>query len=407
VTATPSRRSFLRGAVGAGIAGVAVGAGGGAGIASAFGSTATAQPAAAVPFHGARQAGVTTPPQVRAATLALDVEVTKRADFVELLHTITTKARFLTAGGTPADPGISAPPEDSGVLGPIVPPDHLTVTLGVGASLFDPRFGLAARKPAGLTQMPTFPDDHLDAAQCHGDLSLQVCADNTDAVGHAVREIARATRGAVSVKWRVDGFKSPPRPSGTPRNLLGFKDGTSNLEASDDALMNRMVWLNEATWASGGTFQVIRTIRMLIEFWDRIGISEQENLIGRRRDSGAPMDGNVETDKPNFAADSLGAATPLTSHIRLANPRSAATDASRILRRPYNYDRGMDPVGDLDMGLLFISYQASIQRQFEAVQHRLAGEPLVDYIQPTGGGYFFVLPGVRNASDFLGSSLVG
>jgi deferrochelatase/peroxidase EfeB len=400
------RRNFLKKALGAsvGAAGIAATAG----ITSAF----VAQPAAAadapaaVPFHGTHQAGVTTAPQLRAATLSLDVEVTSRNELVELLRTITSRARFLTEGGTPPDPGISAPPTDSGVLGPVVPPDRLSVTLGVGASLFDQRFGLAARKPSGLTTMPTFDDDHLVASQCHGDLSLQVCAENVDTVGHAVRDIARATRGAVSVKWRVDGFKSPPRPAGTPRNLLGFKDGTSNLDAADGALMDKMVWVPGTTWEAGGSYQVIRTIRMLVEFWDRIGITEQENLIGRRRDTGAPMDGNAELDKPNFAADPLGAATPLTSHIRLANPRKPQTDASRILRRPYNYDRGMDPVGDLDMGLLFISYQASLQQQFEAVQKRLAGEPLVDYIQPTGGGYFLVLPGVRDTNDFLGRSLL-
>jgi deferrochelatase/peroxidase EfeB len=200
----------------------------------------------------------------------------------------------------------------------------------------------------------------------------------------------------MQVRWRVDGFTSPPRPAGTPRNLMGFRDGTSNLTPVDGS----RIWTPD-----GGTYQVVRSIRMLVEFWDRIGITEQENLIGRRRDSGAPMDGNQETDTPNFAADPVGAATPLTSHIRLANPRNATSEAGRILRRPYNYDRGMDPVGDLDQGLLFISYQASIQNQFEAIQHRLAGEPLVDYIQPNGGGYFLVPPGVRDASDFFGSAL--
>ena len=398
---TTDRRSFLRGALGAGAVGVAAGAG----ITAAIGGradAATSTPSQVVEFHGVHQAGISTAPQqVRAAVLSLDVQAPNRAALIDLLQTITAKARFLTTGGAPDDPGISAPPTDSGVLGPVVPADRLTVTLGVGASLFDGRFGLASRLPDGLTAMPTFEDDHLEPGLCHGDLSLQICAENSDTVGHAVREIARATRGAVSVKWRVDGFQSPPRPSGTPRNLLGFKDGTSNLHATDDQDMNQRVWL-----PNGGTFQVIRQIRMLIEFWDRIGITEQENLIGRRRDSGAPMDGNHEMDTPDFASDPTGEATPLTSHMRLANPRTAASDASRIFRRPYNYDRGMDEVGDLDMGLLFISYQTSIQRQFEAVQKRLAGEPLVDYIQPRGGGYFFVLPGVRNANDFLGNSLL-
>ncbi len=407
------RRTFLRGALGAGAAGAAVGIGAGAAIASALAVTpAAAAPTSddvAVPFHGPHQAGVTTPGQRYATVLACDVLVPDRGALADLMRTLTAKARFLTGGGIPADPGITGPPTDSGVLGPAVPADLLTVTVGVGASLFDGRYGLAARKPVGLTPMRTFVNDHLDPAASHGDLSVQVCAENKDTVVHAVRELTRATRGAIGVRWRVDGFRSPPRPAGTPRNLMGFRDGTSNLEATDTAAMDQRVWVPAGTdqpWAAGGSYQVVRRIRMLVEFWDRIGITEQEQLIGRRRDSGAPMDGNVETDVPDYAADPIGEATPLTSHIRRANPRTPSTDPSRILRRPYNYDQGMYPVGNLDQGLLFVCYQADIAAQFETVQLRLADEPLVDYIQPTGGGYFLVLPGVRDAGDYLGSSLL-
>jgi deferrochelatase/peroxidase EfeB len=408
------RRSFLRGALGAGVAGVA-GAAAGAGITAAVTGTPAAaadtgmSPTTAVPFHGVRQAGITTPLQLHASVLSLDVEVTDRAGLEDLLRTLTERARFLARGGTPPDPGIAAPPTDSGVLGPVVVPDNLSITVGVGASLFDSRFGLAGKRPAELTAMPTFPDDHLDPDLTHGDLSLQVCAENRDTVGHAVRDIAKYLRGAFAVRWRVDGFQSPPRPSGTPRNLLGFKDGTANLDKTDNALMNRQVWIEsdaQQPWITGGSYQVIRKIRMLIEFWDRIGITEQENLIGRRRDTGAPMDGNHEMDTPNYPADPVGGATPLTSHIRLANPRKPDTEANRILRRPYNFDNGMDAVGNLDMGLLFVAYQQSIARQFATIQKRLEGEPLVDYIQPVGGGYFLALPGVRDEKDFYGSAML-
>jgi deferrochelatase/peroxidase EfeB len=402
------RRSFLRGALGVGVAGVAAGAAAGAGLTAASrGAGAAAEPR--VPYHGPHQAGVTTPAQPHAIHLAADVTAADRAELTDLMRAITDRSRFLTAGGTPPDAGIAAPPADSGVLGADVPADRLTVTVGVGASLFDERYGLAPRRPERLTPMPVFGNDHLDPALCHGDLSVQLCADHQDTVLHALRDIARHTRGAMQIRWRLDGFGSPPRPAGTPRNLMGFKDGTSNVDTGDSGLLDRLVWVPAGTdqaWAAGGSYQVIRRIRMLVEFWDRVSIEEQENMFGRRRDTGAPLDGDDEHDIPDYSADPTGATIPLTAHMRRANPRTPDTESSRILRRPYNYDGGVDAAGNLDMGLVFVCFQQDPKRQFEAVQTRLADEPLVDYIQPVGGGYFLVLPGVRDRSDHLARALL-
>ena len=403
-----SRRQLLTGAIGVG-AGAVAGAGGALG-AQRYASTDEAARPDHIAFHGEHQAGIVDAAPAHSTMVSFDVLAADRAQLRELLATVTARARFLTAGGTPTNPGITAPPDDSGMLGPRGPADRLTVTVGVGASLFDDRFGLAERRPARLHAMRTFPNDDLDPAWCHGDLSVQFCAPHRDTVIHAVRDVARATRGGMQIRWKMDGFVSPPRPSGTPRNLMGFKDGTANPDTGSASRMDRIVWLGrepgEPAWTRGGSYQVVRLIRMRLEFWDRISTSEQELLFGRRRDNGAPLDGTHEHDVPRYAKDPVGSAIPLTSHMRRANPRTAKTRSSLLLRRPYNYDRGVDPVGDLDMGQIFVCYQRDLAAQFEAVQTRLIDEPLVDYITPFGGGYFFALPGVRDGSDHYGSALL-
>ena len=262
--------------------------------------------------------------------------------------------------------------------------------------------------------MQGFPNDALDASHCHGDLLLQFCANTAETNIHALRDIVKQTPDLLALRWKIAGFlpahtiKRQGRD--TVRNLLGFKDGTANLDIRDEALMQRIVWVQprsgEPAWTAGGTYQVVRIIRMMVERWDRTPLQEQQVIMGRDRHEGAPLGLKRERDLPDYAADPEGRQIPLDAHIRLANPRTAETATSLVLRRGYNYDRGLTRSGQMDMGLLFVCFQSDLTAGFLTVQQRLNGEPLEEYIKPVGGGYFFVLPGVTDPSRVFGQQLL-
>jgi deferrochelatase/peroxidase EfeB len=367
---------------------------------------------ASVPFDAPHQAGILTPAPAQATFAALDVIASDRLELREALRQLSARARQLTQGAVNPLLEIDEPPADSGVLGPVNTPDGLTVTVAFGASLFDERFGLAAQRPRGLTRMPNFPNDALDPERSHGDLLVQICANHRDTVVHTLRELLRPVRGALTLRWSIDGFSGAPRgpsPHSSTRNLFAFRDGTANPDTGDADLMRQLVWVGtgagEPAWATGGTYQVLRAIRMHVEFWDRVGLGEQQEMIGRARDSGAPLGGVDEFQDPRFDLDPEGKRIPLDAHIRLANPRTPPTAEQRILRRGFNYHRGFDEADQLDQGLVFVAFNQDIERQFATIQRRLAQEPMVDYITPVGGGYFFAPPGSRSATDWVGSGL--
>jgi deferrochelatase/peroxidase EfeB len=362
------------------------------------------------PFNGPYQAGILTPRQAQATFVALDSFAPDRSTLADALQALSNRARDLTVGGANPLLEVDAPPADSGILGPSNTPDSLSVTIAFGASLFDGRYGLASRRPRELTQMPNFPNDDLDPARSHGDVLLQICAGQPDTVVHTLRELMRTVRGSLQLRWVQDGFQGAnrgPSPHNNARNLFAFRDGTSNPDTTNATQMRQLVWAGsgEPAWAAGGTYQVVRLIRQHVEFWDRVGLTEQQNMIGRVRDSGAPLGGTNEFDDPRYDLDPHGKRIPLDAHIRLANPRTAPTANQRILRRGYNYTRGFDAAGQLDQGLIFVAFNQSIQRQFVAVQNRLASEPMTDYVTPVGGGYFFAPPGARGSAEWVGSGL--
>jgi deferrochelatase/peroxidase EfeB len=384
-----SRRGFLGLAAGAGAAGLVAGASSGS------------EPAAeTVPFHGARQAGIVTPAQDRLHMAAFDVAPgTSRGDLRDLLRAWTAAAPRLTAGrpvGETGDP--LAPPVDTGEAAGL-PPARLTLTLGLGPALFDDRFGLAGQRPAALRELEALPGDALEPARSGGDLCVQACADDPQVVFHAARNLARIGRGVVAMRWSQLGFGRTSRTTAaqaTPRNLMGFKDGTNNLTAEDTAGLARSVWVGAEApaWLRGGTYLVARRIRMLIEVWDRAALADQEQTIGRAKASGAPLGSRHEHDPVRPAA------LPADSHVRLAH------GDVKLLRRGYSFTDGFDAErGQLDAGLFFIAFQRD-PAQFVELQRRLgASDKLNEYIEHTSSALFAIPPGVR-PGGFLGDRLL-
>ena len=398
-----TRRTLLASAAGGGIAAAAAGG-------FAVGRDGEhAAPDQTVAFHGRNQAGIATPAQDRLHFAAFDVEDGLRADDLRgLLRAWSQAAERMTAGRPVGDANgeALAPPQDTGeALG--LTPARLTVTFGLGPSLFDERFGLADRCPSALRDLPPLPGDELDRSRSGGDLCVQACADDPQVAFHAVRNLARIGRGAVTVRWSQLGFgrtSSSSRAQATPRNLLGFKDGTANLKAEDVEALARHVWVGgdrpgEPSWLRGGTYLVARRIRMLIEVWDRTSLGDQEKTIGRHKASGAPL--GERDEFATLKVDRL----PVASHVRLAAPSS--NGGAALLRRGYSFTDGLDDrLGQLDAGLFFLSFQRDPEA-FVRVQRQLGShDALNEYIKHVGSGVWAIPPGAPRGG-WVGQTLLG
>jgi deferrochelatase/peroxidase EfeB len=414
------RRSFLHGLAATGVAATAgTLAGNGSAVAAGqFGGPLAGPSLPAVPFYGEHQAGIISPPpdsrQPVGNFAAFDVTAASRSELTDLFRTLTALAAFRTAGGTAPVAPAGSPPPDDGILGPQIPADGLTVTVGVGASLFDGRYGLAPRKPVQLVTMKPFRHDSLDPALSDGDLLVQLCAGTRDTAVHALLEIVAHTSGGMKPRWSINGLHSPPRPVGIGRDFFGFKDGISGPDPASTAAMDQWVWAQprtqEPAWTAGGTYQAVRIVRFDLQKWQGVPLAEQERTFGRRKVSGAPMyalDPNAPDQlDPVYTNDPQGLITPLNCHIRLANPQTPETaPTSTILRRSYEYQASPDIGGQPDVGHAFCCFQRHLDT-YIAMQTRLEDEMLVPFITPRGGGYFFVLPGVRDSRDYYARGLL-
>ncbi len=383
-------------------------------------------PSAGEPFWGDHQGGIVTPQQSHTYFAAFDLAAKSQADVVRLLRAWTEAAARMTRGDPAAALGedLARPAADSGdalELGPA----RLTLTFGFGAGLFSKggqdRYGLAASRPAALVDLPRFNGDQLLASRTGGDLSVQACAEDAQVAFHAVRQLARLAYGAAELRWTQTGFLSGPAGKGTPRNLLGFKDGTQNPKKTDNPAdpqgLDEVVWVGAEgpEWMRGGSYLVVRRVRMALEHWDRTEVDYQEQVIGRHKYSGAPLGKKSEFDTLDLdAADKDGnPLIPDNAHVRLG--AAASNGGAQMLRRGYSYNDGTNLTAErwppwrqgleYDAGILFMCYQRDPRSSFIKLFETMSKlDALNQFVTHTGGGLFACPPGLREG-EFLGQRL--
>ncbi|OUL78374.1 iron uptake transporter deferrochelatase/peroxidase subunit [Paraburkholderia hospita] len=417
----PGRRGFLK------AGGAAVAAGAGLATSSVTHAALTRTHADDVqrqiePFYGAHQGGVVTPQQSHSYVAAFDLKTDKREEVIALLREWTQAAARMTQG-KPAgslETADDKPAADSAdVLG--LGASSLTITFGFGPGLFTSRdgkdrYGLASKRPAALVDLPRFNGDQLIAEKTGGDLFVQACANDAQVAFHAVRQLARMGYGAIQMRWGQAGFLSGPKGQ-TPRNLMGFKDGTNNPSTAKPPLMNQFVWASaaDAQWMQGGTYTVVRRIRITLEHWDQMELGFQEQVFGRHKYSGAPIGQKNEFDAVDLkAADKDGnPVIPDNSHVRLSNQANNA--GAQILRRSYSYNDGTNfyierwppwrQETEYDAGLIFIAHQADPRTGFIPINEKLSKFDVMNqFTTHIGSAIFAVPPGAREGS-YVGAGL--
>ncbi len=418
-TAPSTRRGFLAGT--AGLMAVAGSGLGGSAIASSNGSQRPAK-REIEPFWGDHQGGIVTPMQRHSYFAAFDLTAGKREEVATLLRQWTAAAARMADANTaePLGQDPAVPAADTGEALDLSPA-RLTVTIGFGAGLFvkdgQDRYGLGARRPEALVDLPRFTGDQLVEAHSGGDLSVQACADDPQIAFHAVRQLARLAYGAAQIRWAQTGFLPNFAGKETPRNLMGFKDGTNNPSAADPQAMKEVVWVGEEgpDWMRGGSYVVVRRIRIALEHWDRMKVDFQEQTVGRRKYSGAPLGAKAEFDPVDLdKTDAEG--NPViaeNAHIRLA--AAAQNGGARLLRRGYSYNDGVNFTTErwppwrqgleYDAGLFFVCYQRDPRTGFIKVFDRMAKfDTMNQFVTHVGGG-LFACPGGAAEGRFIGERL--
>lgn len=410
---------------------------------------APTQPAVPV----AHQAGIVNRPPEHVIVAALTLPADGAAAVAALAQLRDIESQELTSILPPEDAGspkTQTGPE-TGEIGFANGFDraHLTITTGFSSSAYD-KLGIAPNiRPQDLVPISWDKLGDSPTQPIEGDVVLQVCSDDPYLCEHVLHRIVYELVGQVTLVWAQVGVQRYTSRQGRTnraegRALTGFIDGTSNLDPKDcQGTDPTLIFVDPAAvgsypalppaspapaygqptpasfpadlreppasepdWAKFGSYMVVRSTLLDFNKWDGSPLGAQEQSVGRFKFSGSFLDLTDDPENlnspPAFASNPQNAATPITAHVRKANPRGPSDDQRRIFRRGYPLING-SPTG-IDRGLLFIAFGRTISTQFEFIFRAWMRNPNfpttgsgVDSLfsfekQILCGGYYFVPP---------------
>lgn len=337
------------------------------------------------------------------------------------------------------------PTAETGELGFVENYDryHLTVTVGFASTGYD-KLGVAKQdQPQDLIAIPWDKIGDTPDQPDQGDIIIQVCGDSVYVLEHVLRRIEHTLAGRLTLLWTQQGAQRHTSRAGRTsrqegRALIGFLDGTSNLDARHNPADRTLVFVNpddcpsyppipqpqpgqygqpqppvfppdlrpppasEPEWTRGGAYMVVRASTIDTGRWDGTALGEQEHTVGRFKLSGSGLQAANDPSQPPVDPvynDADGAVTPLTAHVRKANPRGPDDGPRRIFRR--GYPLIASSASGLSRGLVFVCFARTISTQFEFITRAWTTNP--DFPHPgagvdalrgfehvLAGGYFFV-----------------
>lgn len=326
---------------------------------------------------------------------------------------------------------------------------HLTVTVGLGKSAYELLDVASDEHPQDLVAIPWSQLDDQPQRPDNGDVVLQICSDSVYVNEHVLRRVEEELGDQLQVTWVVQGHQRYNSRQGRTsreegRALIGFHDGTSNLNPRRSEEDRRLVFVNpdevnyppnppaeptgpspygqptgprfptdlrtpptrEPAWTREGAYLAVRVSVVDMGRWDRAPLGEQERTVGRFKVSGASVDlvddpAQLQAE-PAYAANQGDLRVALNSHLRKVGPRGLGDADRRVFRRGYPLvDASLD---GLQRGLVFICFGRTLSTQFEFMTRAWIINP--DFPSPGAGpdllrsfesavlcgGYFFVPP---------------